>query len=469
VGEGIRTARAGLDQPELVEEHGAAVGGRRLLEGAAQVGHGAVGRAPADGGTSGAPEQVHHPVLAARRRHQELRRDVVGRGAHVEQHPRRTCVLELALARRQLAVDGVADERVHEVERGLGAEDVGAREGGDLLGRLGLVELRVHGHGPQLRALAEHRHRARDRPRGARQAREAQQHRARDRARADLADHVDVAGIGLDPLGLERADELAEQQRVAAGRLHAGGLEALVRLRPEPREHQLADAAAAERPRLHRHDVRAADDLGEQRRVRAGLAAAQPGGHKQGQALEPRCQVGEEAQRGTVAPVQVVHRQQQRRVRGQVHGEPVEAVQRREGRVAQLVGLAARGRRLEDHPSRRGRSAQPGVPALVAGGAQRLEELAHHAVGEAQLELGPARRDHAEALGGGVLAQARQEAALADAGAALHHGEPGLLPGRRVEQGVQRRELALALQQQLAHAAASAPPSSRRERIPSLR
>src|SRR4051794_27715084 len=48
--------------------------------------------------------------------------------AAVEQHARRALVLELALAERQLLIDGVAHQGVHERDRRLAAQDLRARE-----------------------------------------------------------------------------------------------------------------------------------------------------------------------------------------------------------------------------------------------------------------------------------------------------------------------------------------------------
>ena len=70
--------------------------------------------------------------------------------------PRGARVQQLALAERQALVDGVADERVHEPGRRLGAQDLGPRERGHRARDLRLVEPGDAGHGGQVGALAEH-------------------------------------------------------------------------------------------------------------------------------------------------------------------------------------------------------------------------------------------------------------------------------------------------------------------------
>ena len=87
-----------------------------------------------------------HRVLAFRgfadgalRRRADAVCDLLDPGAGLAQHFRRALVLELALGRRQLVVDRIADERVHEAQRRLGAQDLGADElaGGRRDGPLG--------------------------------------------------------------------------------------------------------------------------------------------------------------------------------------------------------------------------------------------------------------------------------------------------------------------------------------------
>ena len=118
-------------------------------------------------------------------------------------------------------------------------------------------------------------------------------------------------------------------------------------------------------------------DLGDQARVRAGVRAAERGGDERRQALEAPDEVGEEAQRRAVAPVQVVDRDQSG-VRAQVDGEPVQAVE-----TANDACRAARRRRLEDRAagaaapaSKRSRTPASASAARTAGARRRRETRA---------------------------------------------------------------------------------------------
>ena len=215
----------------------------------------------------------------------------------------------------------------------------------------------------QVGALAEHGDGARDRRGLARQAREPQQHGARDGARADRAHDVGVRGVGLDRVGLERVQQLAHEQRVAAGGPVAGLAERAVGLGAEPAGDELR-----RRPPRDSGPGRTWAVAGSLA-ISASSAASVGGspvrtrrGDEHRLALEPPHQVGEEAQRRAVAPVQVVDLEQQRALGGEVERQPVEAVQGGEGGVAAAgAPLSGRWRR------RRGRRAA--APASASGSA----------------------------------------------------------------------------------------------------
>ena len=76
-----------------------------------------------------------------------------------------------------------------------------------------------------------------------------------------------------------------------------------------------------------------------------GIGDPEPAEDPDRGALEPVGEVGEEAQRRAVAPVEVVDDEQQGRVGGEVQRQPVEPVERGEGDVAGRSRLAAE---LED-------------------------------------------------------------------------------------------------------------------------
>ncbi len=132
-------------------------------------------------------EQLGGPGGAAARRGEQLGGDVLGVGARIAQRQRGALVRQLALARRELVVDGVADERVHERERRLGTEDLRAHERARRAGDGRLVELGERGDDGQRRALAEHAHRPGDGGGSGGEPGEAEQDGAGDGARADGA------------------------------------------------------------------------------------------------------------------------------------------------------------------------------------------------------------------------------------------------------------------------------------------
>jgi hypothetical protein len=214
---------------------------------------------------------------------------------------------------------------------------------------------------------------------------------------------------------------------------------------------------AAERPRAQRACSRVVRDLGQQGRIDAALAAAQRGGGQHGDAVEAPCEVGEEAQRRPVAPVQIVDRQQERPGGGQVEREPVEPVQRGELRA----GLAVRRLLAREHGG--GRRSGAGQRLLRPRRHVGLEQLAHDAERELALELRGAGGEHAQL---GTLAQTGQQARLADPGRTLDQHQPPAAGDRVRDEAVERGDLTIAVQQR--HGA-SASGSSRRERIPSLR
>ena len=133
-------------------------------------------------------------------------------------------------------------------------------------------------------------------------------------------------------------------------------------------------------------------------------------------------------------------------------------MEHRERRVLVAAGVAA-----ERRGGRRGRALE-----RTRGRELALEELAYDAVGELALELAHARREHAQAGAGGALAQVGQQPRLADPRRPLDQHEAALPGGRGGDHPVERGQLGVALEE-CHDATPSAPASSRRERMPSLR
>ena len=89
-----------------------------------------------------------------------MRGDALGSGVLRGEHARRALVAGRARGRRQLLVDGAADDRVHELQRAaLGQDPAGAQRVGRF-GGLASVEVRERGSVPDERAVADDRRRA---------------------------------------------------------------------------------------------------------------------------------------------------------------------------------------------------------------------------------------------------------------------------------------------------------------------
>ena len=123
----------------------------------------------------------------------------------LDEKPKRVAVTELARVRHILArpaVSLVVDDY---------DEDWTRLAFVHLRGRARLVDVGERGHRRQHRAVAEHRRRPRDRGHGAGQPAQPDQHHARHRPGADGDDGVGVGGVGAHAVGLEGAQQLAEQ------------------------------------------------------------------------------------------------------------------------------------------------------------------------------------------------------------------------------------------------------------------
>jgi hypothetical protein len=261
-------------------------------------------------------------------------------------------------------------------------EDVAARERLErLLGGRLVVSGQLGGE-RRVGALAQERDRARHRRRGRREAVQTLQHDGRDRLRAELA-HGRGLGVGRAQLLVQHlVQELADEERVAAGRLVAGGAEGRAGTRVDRGPHPLADGRAGQRGRAQEPcpgiGDEAAQHLALLLRPRAGAEH-----QRDGQVLEPAGEEAEEAHARLVRPLGVVDAHEQRTVGGEVRAQPVQAVQPCVGGL-----VLARARVLEHRAGQTGGAGQPAVALRVVGREQRrLEQLAHDAEGEGAFEL----------------------------------------------------------------------------------
>ena len=274
-----------------------------------------------------------------------------------------------------------ADDRVHEVERAAVGQDPARAQRVGGLGGLAVVELRDRRGVPDEGAVPQDRGRADEPPGRLGEAGKACPNR-RDHAVGRRAQHVG----GACRAGLaQRARQLAQEERVAAGQRMAAAAE---------RRHGLGDDAADE---LRRGAV--AERVEPQQRGRTGLGqqlghggAARLAGRPRGDhehhrfAADPPGQVREEPQRRRVGPVRVVDEQRQRLLPGEIGGEAIEPVQHGERPLRperQRVGLRRRDVEQRRRMARRTLERRRAVAVVDRG----LEQLPRDAEPERPLEL----------------------------------------------------------------------------------
>jgi hypothetical protein len=152
-----------------------------------------------------------------------------------------------------------------------------------------------------------------------------------------------VSGVGADTLAVQRLEELLEQKRIAARRRMTCVREDIIGALSESLADEIPDGVFAQWGGMQGGSQRVAGDLRDLRRVLARLSGPSAAHHQHRQTLEAAYQVREEAQRGAVAPVQIVDRQEEWNILAEVDGQPVEAVQGRKGGILNRL-VAGSGR-----------------------------------------------------------------------------------------------------------------------------
>ena len=143
--------------------------------------------------------------------------------------------------------------------------------------------------------------------------------------------------------------------------------------------------------------------------------------------------------------MQVVEREQERPVRREVRGQPVEPVQTRQRRVPRRLGRDLSG--IEERLRERGRTCHHLGPLVrFQSCEQRLEELAHNAVGKRPLELRTAARKNPQPRLLRTRSRLAEQRRLADPGRALDRQQPPAVADGGGQLG-HRRQFALALEQ----------------------
>ena len=212
---------------------------------------------------------------------------------------------------------------------------------------------------------------------------------------------------------------------------------------PRRRRTSSADAPTLNAVRTDVDDSRPLGDLVEQPLLRRGFAGAHRRGQHGRDPLDPALEVGDEAHRCPIAPMQVVEREQQRSIGRDIGRQPEQAVQDPVGDVDHRLAVVGRG----EHTARWcRRPLQPPV-ALLAIGEERLEELPHDAERELPLEVAPPCRQHPVAAGGRPLPGVGEQLALPDPRRALDEGERGFAGQSAFKERDERLELVVPLQQ----------------------
>ena len=352
---------------------------------------------------------------------------------------------ERSLARGDVAVDGGADERVHESQRRFGADDLGPDQLVEHPRCLLVLDAAERCRRPEVGAFAEDGERTRD-GRASPPSRASRTSTERDAARGPSSS-ISAAFLASEatPSAASTLSSSSRSSGFPPRRGMAGGDEAGVSGLAEARADELGHRPLGQRARLERHGDRLGRQLAQERGVDTGLRRAQAAGDEHRQALEAARKVGEESQRGVVAPVQVVDRKDERPLGARVDGQPVQAVEHGERGVA-AVGAAGRVRGPE-HGLRRRRGSAQQLAVGLRHGDQRLEELTHDSERELPLELAASGGEHTEPGFRAQPAGLRDQPRLADPRRPFDDAQPAGAARSALNEGFQRLELTVPLEQ----------------------
>ena len=296
------------------------------------------------------------------------------------------------LLRAQLGVDAGAHERVDERKPPAGLEDHRLGQGvGGARGRVLIEagELRCQG---RLGRVAEHGDGASQGGAARWQAPQTGAHGPADAVRAQLAGQAGILASRRDPPPVELAEELPEQERVAAGRPLASSDEARIGLAGQQLYREHGDRLVAQPARLKDCDLGDDEQLVEQLLHRAGLGRPGREHERQRHARQPAGEIDQPAQRSDIRPVRVVHRHQQRLRVGQIDHQPVEPVQSGKRRL----GAGFRIGRKKDRLRQRRRPGQQGFTLLRGTGHHhRFQQLPDDPERQLALQLTAPRRQNA--------------------------------------------------------------------------
>ncbi len=152
-------------------------------------------------------------------------------------------------------------------------------------------------------------------------------------------------------------------------------------------------------------------DLADEDRVGSRLGAPQASDEEQIEPLKPPRQVREEAQRRSVAPVEIVDDERDGLRGCEIDCQPVQTVERGEGTISVGFGLEADALK---HGARRLGGAVEQLRAVLRRDEERLVQLAHDPERELPLEVAAVGRQDARPAGASALAQFRDQPTLPD-------------------------------------------------------
>jgi hypothetical protein len=217
---------------------------------------------------------------------------------------------------------------MNEGKRSARTEDVDPDELGSRLRRPRLVQVGQRSGMTRIGIVAQDRCGARQPSCIRRKPDQPQRNCSRDGVSLQLSHPLDVCRRRRQPLARERVQEFSQEKRVTTALLMTGDTEAVLGFGGEDLSDDMAGGPFRQRgrPDDRRQGIR--QDLSQGERVRPWLRRAKPNDEGKRKVLDARSQVGEPSERGWIAPVQIIDREEERSLRRDVHRQPVEAVER---------------------------------------------------------------------------------------------------------------------------------------------
>jgi hypothetical protein len=275
---------------------------RRLVERPPQRRDGSVWVAPRDRGVGRRAQHVYDPLCPACRHDEQMCAHLFLRSAELDENRGCTLVVQLALARCEVVVNGRLHQRVDEADWRFGSQDLGAYELSGCRGHGRCLELRERAHDGDLGAVTQDGDRSRDLHGICRESCKAEQHRSRCSPRPELGDDLDMARLRRNPIGDERLQKLVEQERVAVGRgmtrLGEGSLDTLA----HPVTHDFRHRRRRKRPGREHLNMWLGSQLFQDGLIGLGLRRPHAG-HEHDRKVVKRAAVEDAAFRGRVADV----------------------------------------------------------------------------------------------------------------------------------------------------------------------